>query len=494
MTSTVAELVSKAESAVVPAPSTTLEPAAPATSAAPTTTQQPSVTSINEALGRGVNLGNALEAPREGEWGIGLDASYFEVIAAAGFSHVRLPVSWAGYADTEEPFTITDGDDPTVTHPDYSNIWDRVDWAIEQAADNGLIIIVDMHHYDAIHQDPLAERDRFLSMWVQISERYSTAGDELVFELLNEPHMVFDEEPQLWNDLAVDALEVIRRTNPNRPVLLGPVGYNSIDRLGDFELPDDPNLVVTVHVYEPFAFTHQGATWVDPVPPVGATWAPDEQVFPLGVSNYSWDTTVVSEGEKLRVEFAERYGGFSLDYERSVGLNRVDFRSSGKVDLAVACRLPGGRKTDVATVNTTFDVDVYSFDLGVCPDEATGIFLQSTTDNPEPLVIESLVICSDRGCEEMVQTNAGALDSLLERAAKWAKENDVPMHIGEFGAYGAEGAAPLGDRAAWTKAVQDAATSRAMSTAYWEFNSGFGIWDPVSDEWIEPLRAALLDR
>lgn len=490
-----AELVSAADDAVGPAPTTTTDSPSTTTTAIATTTstEESRVTTVNEAMGRGINFGNSLEAPREGDWGVGLDATYFEIVADAGFSHIRLPISWAGYADAEPPFTIPDGDDPTITHPDYSNIWQRVDWSIEQAAANGLIIIIDMHHYDAIHEDPLAERDRFLAMWTQIAERYSTAGEHVVFELLNEPHQTFDVEPALWNDLAAHALEVVRRTNPDRSVLIGPVGYNSVDRLADFELPDDANLIATVHVYEPFPFTHQGATWVDPVPPVGTTWIPDKQTFPLGVFNYSWDTVVTPEDGNIRIDYSQQYAGFSLDYQRGVALTEVSFRVSGKADLRVVCRLPDEQETEVATLTTTAEVGSYTFDLRACANESTGIFLQSTTSNPEPLVLESLVICSDRGCEEMIQTEGGAIDALIERAAMWAKANDVPMHVGEFGAYGADGEAPLADRAAWTRAVQDAATSRGMSSAYWEFHSGFGVWNPDTAEWIEPIRAALLD-
>lgn len=491
-----AELVSNADAAVGPAPSTSAEPPTTTTTAVATTstTAEPQgAATVNEAMGRGINFGNALDAPREGDWGVGLDATYFAIVADAGFSHVRLPISWDGYADTAPPFTIPDGDDPTVDHPDYSNVWERVDWAIEQAAANGLIIIIDMHHYDAIHADPLAERDRFLAMWTQIAERYATAGEHVVFELLNEPHQTFDVDPSLWNDLAADALEIVRQTNPDRPVLIGPVGYNSIDRLPDFEVPDDPNIIVTVHVYEPFSFTHQGATWVDPVPPVGARWAPDEQTLPLGVFNYSWDTVLVPEGDDLRVEYTQQYAGFSLDYQRGVALTEVSFRADGEADLRVFCRRPDDQETDVAIVTTTDESADYTFDLGACTNESTGLVLQNTSADPDAVVFESLIICSDRGCEEMVQTGGGALDALLERAGDWAATNDVPMHVGEFGAYEADGAAPLDDRAAWTNAVQEAATSRGMSTAYWEFHSGFGIWDLETSAWIEPLRAALLD-
>lgn len=491
------ELVSDADDVVDPAPATSTETTPTTTSSTSTTTtivpEPARAVEINDAMGRGINFGNALEAPREGDWGIGLDASYFEIVADAGFSHIRLPVSWADYADIDSPYVIPEGDDPTIDHAEYTNIWERVDWAIDQAGLNGLIIIVNMHHYDAIHDDPLAERDRFLAMWTQIAERYSAAGDHVVFELLNEPHLTFDVEPALWNDMAADALAVVRQTNPERPVLIGPVGYNAIDRLSDFELPDDPNVIVTVHVYEPFPFTHQGATWVDPVPAVGARWIAAEPAFPLGVFNYSWDIEITPEGDDLEVEYQRQYAGFSLDYQRGVALTEVSFRSSGKADLRIVCRLPEGAETEAATVTTTSEPGSYTFDLRACSNESTGIFLQSTTNNPEPVTFESLVICSDRGCEEMIQTESGAIDALLATAAEWAKSNDVPMHVGEFGAFGADGAAPLEDRAAWTRAVQEAATRRGMSFAYWEFHSGFGAWNPETGEWIEPLRAALLD-
>src|SRR5262245_45593506 len=49
-------------------------------------------------LGRGMNLGNALEAPQEGEWGVRLRAEYFSAIKKAGFTTIRLPVRWSAHA------------------------------------------------------------------------------------------------------------------------------------------------------------------------------------------------------------------------------------------------------------------------------------------------------------------------------------------------------------------------------------------------------------
>src|SRR4051812_17080744 len=105
------------------------------------------VRAANKRLGRGINLGNALEAPREGAWGVTLRAEYFRAIKEAGFDTVRLPVNWSAHAGAEAPYTI----DPTFAA--------RVDWAIDQALAHRLNIIVNVHHYGEMDADP----DRHLS-------------------------------------------------------------------------------------------------------------------------------------------------------------------------------------------------------------------------------------------------------------------------------------------------------------------------------------------
>lgn len=48
---------------------------------------------------RGVNMGNMLEAPNEGDWGLFVKEEYFDTIKEAGFDFVRLPVRWSTHAD-----------------------------------------------------------------------------------------------------------------------------------------------------------------------------------------------------------------------------------------------------------------------------------------------------------------------------------------------------------------------------------------------------------
>src|SRR5574342_67423 len=57
----------------------------------------------NAKLGRGVNFGNALEAPNEGDWGVTLKSEYFDLIKNAGFNSVRLPISWSTHVSANPP-------------------------------------------------------------------------------------------------------------------------------------------------------------------------------------------------------------------------------------------------------------------------------------------------------------------------------------------------------------------------------------------------------
>jgi endoglucanase len=210
---------------------------------------EPDVQAANRALGRGVNLGNALEAPSEGEWGVRLKAEYFKAIKDAGFDTVRLPVRWSAHAAAGAPYTI---DPPFLA---------RVDWAIEQALANKLNLIVNVHHYGEMDSDPDKHLPRLAALWEQLATRHRDRPASVVFELLNEPHDKLTSEK--WNAAVPQLLGVVRKTNPKRTVIVGPAQWNSIGMLDKLQLPaDDRNLIVTVHFYDPFQFTHQGASWV----------------------------------------------------------------------------------------------------------------------------------------------------------------------------------------------------------------------------------------
>lgn len=482
------ELASSDAAAVSPTTTVTTT-----TTTTTTTTLPPTGVEAAEILGRGINFGNSLEAPREGDWGARLEADFFRIVADAGFEHVRLPVSWADYAGTEPPYIIPDGVDPNITDQSYSNIWERVDWAIEQAEQNDLSIIVNMHHYDEAHLDPAAHRDRLIAMWEQIAPRYADAGSHVMFELFNEPQDVFTDQPELWNDLLAELLAVVRETNPTRPVLIGPVGFNHVDQLDNMVLPDDDYLIATVHLYEPHTFTHQGAEWVDPIPPLGVPWTPDGIGLAEGIYDRSWDTRVITENDELRLDFARQWAGFSVDYRDAVDFEQVQFRVSGDGSLRVGCRVPGGDSLDEARVTTTDTPQEFTVDLTSCPDESTGVSIMNSHPNSDPLRISNFVVCSEvEGCEDVTTSADASLRQWLRQAADWRERTGVPVHLGEFGVFSAEGRVPMTDRVAWTQTVVDEAEQLGIPFSYWEFHAGYAAYDLDEQRWNEGLRDALI--
>jgi endoglucanase len=146
-------------------------------------------------------------------------------------------------------------------------------------------------------------------------------------------------------------------------VIIGPPFWNGMWALGKFKLPDDPNLIATVHYYNPHQFTHQGASW-------------------------------------------------AKDSDKWLGMKWT------------------GSEAEVAAVVKEFDA-----------------------------------------------------------TAKWAKENNRPIYLGEFGAYEK---ADMESRKLWTKTIATEAVKRGWSFAYWEFGAGFGVYDRSKKEWREDLKDALL--
>ena len=206
-------------------------------------------------VGTCINIGNHLEPEWESGWGgKRIDAADFARIRAAGFDTVRIPVRWMNRSDPQPPHAL----DPAWLA--------RVSEVVDQALAADLNVILNSHHFNAVHEDPPAGAPWLAAVWRQIAAHFADRPiARLWFEIENEPH------DKLGNANLVatlsPALAAIRETNPDRPVVIGGGNWSGIDSLATLELPDDPHVHPTFHYYEPFDFTHQGAGWVQPKPP-----------------------------------------------------------------------------------------------------------------------------------------------------------------------------------------------------------------------------------
>ena len=224
------------------------------------------------SLGRGINLGNMLDAPKEGDWGLRVEPRFIEMIAT-NFNNIRVPVRWSNHASRDEA-AILDG-----------TFAARVDSVIDNLLKKDVYVILNMHHYSQLFGDQLLKGEfevatdllekRMINIWRQLAERYKDRSPKLIFELLNEPHGKLDSDR--WNKLLAETLAVVRVSNPNRVVMIGPTYWNAPKDLPKLKLPNDRNLIVQFHSYIPFNFTHQGVTYLPMKLPVGVRCCDDQQ-------------------------------------------------------------------------------------------------------------------------------------------------------------------------------------------------------------------------
>jgi endoglucanase len=259
-----------------------------------------------QTLGRGVNLGNALEAPSEGDWGVVIKEEFFARIKDAGFDSVRIPVRWSAHAGETAPYTI----DP--------EFFARVDQVVNWALARDLQVVLNVHHYEEMATDPTGNRERYLRLWTQIAEHYQKFPPALVFELMNEPNGALDSRQ--WNSISAEALQVVRTSNPQRNVVIGGASWNAYDQLQYLELPgDDPHLIATFHYYNPFQFTHQNAEWV----PGSSAWA-----------GTTWDATEAEKAEITR--HFDQVAAWAKEHNRPILLG--EFGAYSKADMASRAR------------------------------------------------------------------------------------------------------------------------------------------------------------
>jgi endoglucanase len=134
----------------------------------------PSAAAVNARIGRAVNV-IGYDPIWKSRAGARFQEKHFRLIKEAGFDAVRVNL---------HPFRAM-GDGPG--HPLAERWLAVLDWAVAKALVNGLAVVLDLHEYGAMGEDPAGRKDLYLDFWRQIGERYRHAPGQVVFELLNEP-------------------------------------------------------------------------------------------------------------------------------------------------------------------------------------------------------------------------------------------------------------------------------------------------------------------
>lgn len=228
-----------------------------------------------EDMGMGINLGNTFDGfyqnlrransgasiiggntAKEYErcWGaVETTQEIIDGMKNEGFKTVRLPVYWGNMMEEDDTFTINE------------QLLDRVEEVINYCRNDGLYVVVNIHHYDEYiikHYSRSETVEIIKRLWAQIAERYKEYSDYLIFEGFNEhvgsarPEDDFTEDEiyDYVNELNRTFVNAVRATGGNNSerVLIISGYHTNIDRTTDerFVVTEDTvkdRLMVSVH-------------------------------------------------------------------------------------------------------------------------------------------------------------------------------------------------------------------------------------------------------
>ena len=168
-------------------------------------------------------------------------------LKSLGFEVVRLPINLHAMTSGLPEYRV----DPLLFY--------FLDQIVAWAEAEGLALILDNHSSAG---DTPPDIDKVLiPVWEQLAAHFSKHPAGLYYEILNEPHGISDTR---WGQIQGQVVEAIRAHDQHHTIIVGPANWNSFRNLRFLPEYADTNLIYTFHFYEPFLFTHQGATWTQP--------------------------------------------------------------------------------------------------------------------------------------------------------------------------------------------------------------------------------------
>ena len=163
-----------------------------------------------------------------------------------GFTYVRIPV---------DPDYIWDYENDQLMH------MSEIKRAIDINNSQGLAVTLDLHPTEKItsKQNDSITKQEIFSLWSALSkELINYSGDQLAFELFNEPNFTDDNA---WRNFMDKSIKAVRENDTKRTLLIDSNKFSNLETLVSSEPFSDNHLVYVFHFYAPFVFTHQGWQW-----------------------------------------------------------------------------------------------------------------------------------------------------------------------------------------------------------------------------------------
>jgi endoglucanase len=241
------------------------------------------------------------------------------MIKKFGLDHIRLPI------DEEQMW-----DEKGIRHDEaFKLMTNGIDWCVKHQ----LKVIIDLHilrshHFNAtvkpLWTDP-KEQEKFYRLWIDLSsvlKKYSV-GD-VAYELMNE---AVADDPEQWNQLVAKAMKTLRNLEPERIIVIGSNMWQSALTFDVLKVPNDKNIILSFHFYEPFFLTHHHASWT-----IFCDYAGPVHYPGVLISKSEFDSLPVHQQSNVK-EFI----GVEWDKEKLEKMMQMPLEKARKLGLQLYC-------------------------------------------------------------------------------------------------------------------------------------------------------------
>jgi aryl-phospho-beta-D-glucosidase BglC (GH1 family) len=167
-----------------------------------------------------------------------------------GLDHVRLSIDAEPLVTS---FQQRDGEAPFLR---------ELDRVVNEILAHKLAVIIDIHpesRYKATLRNGDDGVQRFAMLWQSLAKHYASEDPELVFfEIMNEAEQ---DDPYRWQGIQAFVADQIRQVAPKNTIIASGAHWDGLEDLLHLQPLALDDVIYTFHDYEPFPFTHQGATW-----------------------------------------------------------------------------------------------------------------------------------------------------------------------------------------------------------------------------------------
>lgn len=262
------------------------------------------------SLAKGINLSNWFNDYSDpAQFSNRFSTSTLQLIKSSGFTYVRIPVGASLLFNSSNPAQLNAFNLP------------QVDAAVSKCINAGLAVTINLHPASNETDSLLANNSAFVAKlavyWKTLAGYFKKYGiDKIFFEVLNEPHAsaggLTTQSFAWWQPVQAQLITAIREAAPDHYIIAGGEGWNSLNGLLQLTPYADNKVVYNFHLYDPFIFTHQGASWAGWQPAIDARNVPYPS-SPAAVAPLIAASSNTALNDALRWYGDQRYNIDSID-------------------------------------------------------------------------------------------------------------------------------------------------------------------------------------